>query len=176
MKSKHIYYASLIIVVIGALAICGTVIAYMFKQTGIRDNKFTPAEVACEVAESFDGENKTAIAVKNTGTIKAYLRVRLVTYWVDGSGNVISKTAAMPTFTVADGWILGQNDTYYYKSAVLPNITTPSLLASPITLQKDANGNLQVVEVFAEAIQSEPTKAVTNSWGVTLDASGNITN
>jgi hypothetical protein len=33
---------------------------------------------------------------------------------------------------------------------------------------------IQVLEVFAEAIQSLPSSAVTGSWHVTLDANGKI--
>ena len=40
--------------------------------------------------------------------------------------------------------------------------------------KKDTDGNRQVVEIFAEAIQAEPVDAVISSWGVTLDAKGNI--
>ena len=36
-----------------------------------------------------------------------------------------------------------------------------------LALQQDGDYH-QVIEVFAEAIQSEPDNAVTNSWGVTL--------
>jgi hypothetical protein len=41
-------------------------------------------------------------------------------------------------------------------------------------LEKDENGYSQVVEVFAEAIQSKPLSAVTDSWGVNVDSNGNI--
>ena len=42
-------------------------------------------------------------------------------------------------------------------------------------IKEDENGNKQVLEVFAEAIQSLPDTAVAESWKVTLDNERNIT-
>ena len=38
----------------------------------------------------------------------------------------------------------------------------------------DADGGKQVIEVMAEAIQSEPAEAVGEAWGVTI-SSGSVT-
>ena len=167
----------LIIAFVIALVLCGTVLAYMFRQTEYEDNQFIPAEVSCEVQEVTDSPitKKMSIKVKNTGNIDAYLRIRFVSYWVDCNGNIVAKPSSMPEIIVADGWIKGKNDTYYYQTPVTPKQSTNNLLSSPILLQEDEeNGYLQVIEVFAEAIQSKPTNAVTNSWNVTLDSGGNI--
>jgi hypothetical protein len=80
----------------------------------------------------------------------------------------------MPDITLADGWIKGSSNTYYYQNAVAPTELTDNLLESPIILEKDESGYMQVIEVFAEAIQSKPYSAVTDSWGVTIDSNGNI--
>ena len=176
--SKHrIQTIILIVTLVVALTLCGTVIAYMFRQTEHKDNQFTPAIVSCEVLESFDGQQKSSIQVQNTGNIDAYLRVRIVSYWVDSYGNIVAKPSSMPEITLDDGWITGSNNTYYYQSSVAPVTATPNLLkdGTSIYLEQDENGYLQVVEVFAEAIQSKPTNAVTNSWKVSLDTNGNIT-
>lgn len=178
MKKHRIFLVVLIASLAIFLILCGTVLAYMFRQTEYEDNQFTPANVSCEVVEEFDGTQKTSIHVQNTGNIDAYLRVRLVSYWVDSNGNIVAKPSSMPEITLADGWIKGSNNTYYYQSSVssvAPNNFTGELLSAPIILQKDENGYLQVVEVFAEAIQSKPANAITNSWNVSLDTNGNIT-
>lgn len=175
MKTRRIYLLLIIVVLIATLVLCGTAIAYMFRQTEYEDNHFIPAEVSCEVLEAFDGEQKTSIHVQNTGNIKAYLRVRLVSYWVDEDGNIVAKPSSMPEINMATGWIKGKENTYYYQEPVTPTEQTNTLLSSPIILKKDENGYLQVIEVFAEAIQSEPRKAVTSSWKVTLDTSDYIT-
>lgn len=175
MSKQRIITIILVIILAGNLTLCGTVFAYMFRQTEYKNNEFTPASISCRVVEEFDGTQKSSIQVQNTGNIDAYLRVRFVTYWVDSDGNIVAKPSSMPEITLADGWMRGSNNTCYYKSSVAPNNFTGELLSAPIILQKDVNGYLQVVEVFAEAIQAKPEDAVTNSWNVSLDINGNIT-
>lgn len=163
-----------ILSIVGVVALCGTAFAYMFSQTAYENNRFVPATVSCRVDEVFDGDEKTGITVQNTGDIEAYLRVRFVSYWVDAAGEVVAKPAAMPSLSLADGWIRGANDTCYFCEPVAPNAYTAELLAAPLVLTAE-DGCRQVVEVFAEAIQSRPAGAVSDSWRVTVDANGTIT-
>lgn len=173
--NKHRILLVLLVASLSVLLIlCGTVLAYMFRQTEYIDNEFTPANVSCSVVEEFDGVQKASIRVQNTGNIDAYLRVRLVSYWVDADGNIVAKPSKLPEITLASGWIKGANNTYYYRIPVAPSDLSEMLLSAPIILEKDENGYLQVVEVFAEAIQSKPLGAVTDSWGVSIDSNGNI--
>lgn len=174
MKKSRILLIILIASLVVSLILCGTVLAYMFKQTEYKNNEFIPANVSCKVVEEFDGKQKTSIKVQNTGNIDAYLRVRFVSYWVDSDGNVVAKPSSMPEINMAAGWLKGENNTYYYKTPVSPTNQTESLLSSPITLQKDADGYMQVIDVFAEAIQSKPHNAVSDSWGVVIDSNGHI--
>ena len=177
MKKQKILPIILITTLAVSLVLCGTVIAYMFRQTEYKNNEFTPANVSCEVLETVTNNEKTSIQIKNTGNIDAYLRVRLVSYWVDAEGNIVVKPSPELSVALAEGWITGSNNTYYYKSPVTPGMATPNLLkdGASISLEQDENGYLQVIEVFAEAIQSKPEKAVTNAWKVTIDSNGNIT-
>ena len=176
MKKNGNIQFILVSILFVALVLCGTVFAYMFRTTAFKKNDFTPAEVACEVIEKTDSPltQKEEIQVKNTGLIDSYLRLRLVTYWVDSEGNVVSKPSAPLNITLADGWIKGNNDTYYWTSPVQKDKSTGNLLAAPLILSEE-DGYLQVVEVFAEAIQAKPQNAVTQSWGVTLNSDGIIT-
>ena len=174
-KNKRLITIVTALVLLG-LVLCGTVISYMFHISEQKDNLFTPAEVSCEVLEEFaDNKTKSSIVVENTSNIAAYLRLRLVSYWVDGDGNIVAKPSQMPSFTIANGWRAGPDDTYYYISPIKPEDKTPNLLADgqKIVLKQE-DGYSQVVEVFAEAIQSKPVDAVEN-WGVTLDDNGIIT-
>ena len=171
---KRILTISLIAGIVLILVLCGTVISYMFRQTAFVDNKFVPAEVSCEVDETFESNVKSRIQVKNTGNIDAYLRVRLVTYWVDAQGNIVAKPSKAIEFECSDKWIKGSNDTYYYKEPVSSLASTDNLFKSGSSLVLAQDGDYyQVVEVFAEAIQAKPVKAAENSWGVTLN-NGNI--
>lgn len=152
--------------------VCGTVYAYMFHRTGETSTAFAPAKVSCEVAETYNGIEKSSITVKNTSNIPAYLRVRLVTYWVNGEGKVAAKSSPELNITPANGWIRGKDNTFYYSKPVAPdapNNVTPELLASGTTITLAQKGEFkQVIDVFAEAIQAEPAKAVKDSWKVTL--------
>lgn len=161
--------------------LCGTAFALMFRQTNVLQNQFDTAEVDCEVHEALDGagdytqgmqtaDRKTGITVKNTGNIDAYLRVRFVSYWVNGEGNVVGKPSQMPAISVTDAWIPGSENTYYHKAAVAPEAFTQELLSQPIILADvSSEGYYQVVEVFADAIQSLPESAVESSWKVTVE-------
>lgn len=174
MKKHPIFIIILIASLAVALAFCGTVLAYMFRQTEYIDNEFVPADVSCKVIEKFDGTQKTSIQVRNTGNIDVFLRLRIISYWEDTDGNIVAKPSSMPEININAGWIMGTNNTYYYTKPVSPAAQTGSLLSSPITLDTDEDGNMQVIEIFAEAIQSKPEDAVTNSWGVTIDSNSYI--
>lgn len=158
------------------IVLCGTTFALMFHKTEKMENQFALANVTCKVEETFTFPQKSMISVRNTGNIEAYLRLRLVTYWVDADGNILFKPVDMPAFTLGENWIPGSEDTYYYALPVEPNAVTGDLLASDIILKsEEKDGCYQVVEVFADAIQSKPRDAVTESWEVKLNSSGNIT-
>ena len=173
MKRKILKIVILILSII-LLLLCGTAFALMYRQTQPLNNQLEAAFVACDVEEDFNGETKTSIAIKNTGNIDAYLRVRLVSYWVDSNGNITSKPSWMPPVSVTSGWVTGTGNTYYYSQPVAPGDITTNLLYADITLEEE-DGYLQVIEVFADAIQSKPAEAVTTSWGVTLDGDKIIT-
>jgi hypothetical protein len=175
MKLRKIAFLVLVSVVTLA-TISGSVVAYMVKRTQFKENTFTPAVVTCELHEvkNADTTKKTSITVENTGNVNAYMRVRLVSYWVDpATGAIAAKPSPVVSFTPGLGWVAGSGNTYYYQAPVAPGDTTYELLGSAITLTS-LDGLVQVVEVFAEAIQAQPTTAVTDSWGVTLSSSGNV--
>ena len=172
-SAKRLIFVPLILLVL----LCGTVFAYMFHQTNLQENQFTPASVSCVVHEQLNGtgeytsgthgaDSKTSIKVENTGNIDCYIRVRFVSYWVNKDGQVMSKASEMPSIQVKNGWAAGSCDTYYYRSIVKPDTYTTELLAAPITLKTSEEGYFQVLEVFAEAIQSNPADAADQSWSL----------
>ena len=163
-KSSALIIALALILV---LAVGGTV-AYIFTQTDPVINTFTPTEAKITVDEKISGNQKTEITVKNTSTgVPVYIRVALVANMIDEDGNVTA-AAAVPTFTFGENWIqIGEY--YYYKMPVPVGQSTGNLLKSPMELLD----NMQVV-VLADAIQAEPTTAVTQAWGVNVDSNGSI--
>ena len=161
---------------IAALALCaaaavGVTLSFMFKKAE-KTNTFVPAEVTCEVEESLLSGVKSDVCVKNTGNAAAYLRIRLVSYYVYNDNSIAGRVPSQyPTLTLQNGWIAGADHTYYYPTPVDPDAKT-GILCDPITLGtvKLADGKTvyQVLEVFAEAIQAEPVGAVQEAWRVTV--------
>ena len=158
-----------------ALAVGGTV-AWLTANATPVENTFTPSKVACSVTEEFDGTTKSNVNVTNTGDTEAYIRVKLVTYRVNEQGQHIGGTATIPTFTPGTNWVK-RGDYYYYTLPVAAGASPAADLISSITLTgsyNDADGGKQVIEVMAEAIQSQPAPAVEDSWGVTVGQDGTI--
>ena len=158
-----------------ALAIGGTVAWLTAGDTPIT-NTFNPSKVTCEVTENFDGTTKTNVNVTNTGDIHAYIRVKLVTYRTNAQGDHIGGTAALPQFTLGEGWV-EYGDYYYYTKPVAPNGKPATNLTDSMTLTgsyNDADGGMQAIDVMAEAIQSVPAEAVGQVWGVSI-TEGSVT-
>ena len=184
-KRKYLMTALLVLCVIAAV---GGTVAFMLKKAQ-KKNTFQVAQVNCEVHEemdeaehanngNFNGTTKSDICVKNTGNIDEFIRIRLVSYYVDNSGAIVGRASSdYPALTLKSGWIAGANHTYYYTQPVVANAST-TILCEPITLRTktlvDGTEVKQVIEVFAEAIQANPEKAVTEAWGVTVTG-GKIT-
>ena len=174
-------------IVIVLMVITSGAYAYMFRATDIKENKFTPSVLECKVSEVFQNNQKTSIKVMNTSksNIDAYLRVRFVSYWVKKNGSdyeIVGKPSIMPSIEMAPGWVKSAtSDTYYYTVPVSPGKYTGELVKEGTLIQLAEDGDyLQIVEVFADAIQALGTTdvgdipAVVDAWGVTLDSSGSI--
>ena len=164
-KSSALIIALALILV---LAVGGTV-AYIFTQTDPVINTFTPTEAKITVNEETNDNQKTSITVVNNSTgVPVYIRVALVANMIDKDKNVTG-AASVPEFTPGDDWLEGSDGYYYYTKAVPVGESTGNLLKYQMTLSE----NMQVV-VLADAIQAEPTTAVTQAWGVTVDSNGSI--
>lgn len=160
-----------------ALAIGGTV-AWLSTKDAPITNTFNPSKVACEVTEKFDGSTgvKSNVNVKNTGTINAFIRVKLVTYRTNDAGQHIGGTATIPSFTFGENWV-EFGGYYYYTLPVAAGEKPATNLTETMTLTSsysDADGGHQAIDVMAEAIQSQPAKAVGEAWGVTI-SQGSVT-
>ncbi len=180
--------------VLAALAAIGVTLAFMFKKTDIIKNLFYPAKVSCSVYEKLDGSEvtgvseigseKSEIRVQNTGTVDEYLRVRLISYFVNADGTISgAEPSVYPEITLNSGWIEGKDHTYYYTKPVNPGDFTELPLCQPFVLSEKVVWDstiqsektiYQVVEVFAEAIQANPASAATKAWSVTVE-NGTIT-
>lgn len=162
-----------------ALAIGGT-LAWLSTKDAPIQNKFLPTKVTCEVTEKFDGSTgvKSNVNVKNTGTIDAFIRVKLVTYRTNDQGQHIGGIASLPAFTLGTDWVK-YGDYYYYTKPVAPKQEPETNLTDSMTLigsYMDTDGGKQAVDVMAEAIQSVPEDAVKAAWGedFSIDTNGNL--
>ncbi len=70
-----------------------------------------------------------------------------------------------------NGWIAGQNYTYYYPHPVDSESVT-EMFCEPIALEQirldDGTTAYQVLEVIGEAVQAEPFSVAQEAWGVTV--------
>ena len=157
----------------------GGTLAYILTNTTSLTNKFTPAQVSCEILEDFsNGTIKQDVCVQNTGDAPAYIRVKLLPYWYDKEDDtVIAKTSWTPSFMPGQGWVLGEDGYWYYTSPVNPGECTSALIPSLTMEQDDVSLARQVLEIIASCIQAEPADAIKEAWsgtnGSVIDVSGN---
>lgn len=177
--NKKVILLAVSLVLILSAAIGGTV-AYLIDQTGSITNTFTPANVTPEVTENFDNNVKNNVQIKNDGDIPAYIRVKVVVTWKDAQGNIYN-TAPVPgtdyTWTIPANNEWAQSGGFYYYTKPVPAQESTSVLLTncqPVA-DKAPEGYSLSVDIHAQAIQAEPTTAVTSAWGVRVDANGNLT-
>lgn len=175
-KSREKLVVLLISLILLTLTV-GTTVAFIIDKTQNVKNVFNPSRVTCEVTEDFDGETKKNVNVENTSDVSVYVRVKLVTYRVNDNNQLIGGTADIPGFTPGEGWFQKDGFYYYNKPVAAGEKPAADLIGeSGIKLIEytDADGGKQVIEVMAEAIQSEPENVVQDSWNVTVAADGTI--
>ena len=178
-RIKHLLIAAAALCIAAA---AGLTLAFMFKKSE-KTNRFIPAEVSCAVREKLDnnevtgtaaaGGQKSDIRVENTGNVKEFIRLRLVSYYVDSNGDIAGTAASQyPDLTLKNGWLAGADHTYFFPYPVEPEKAT-EILCEPFTLGQTQleNGSTvyQVIEVIAEAVQAEPSDAAQEVWGVTVE-------
>lgn len=174
------------VLLVAAVLVCiavGTASAFMIKRGGNSDASPAPtfgkADVACVVTKETTDE-KTAVTVKNTGNVAAYIRVQIVVNWWDNS-DLYYVSATDLDVSNMDGWVRDGNTFYYTHCVNVGEQTSLIVVDKPTTdvAKTDENGNdvkltVYTLEVFAEAVQAEPTDAAEDLWKVVIDASGTI--
>jgi hypothetical protein len=170
-----------------ALLLVGATLALLFSVGNTVTNIFNPGKVDVKVEEKISGNTKTSITLKNTGNTPAFLRMAITSYYtgtytLNGTHTEIIGSMSAPIsfdLNTAAGWVK-YGDYYYYTKPVAVNASTANLInttnTTGITLNyfvepsRRQNQDVevtyqQVVEVFAEAIQSAPVDAVKAAWG-----------
>ena len=163
------------LVALCAVAVGGT-LAWLFDSSGKLENKFYVPDAEIEIKEEFDGNVKRDVGVKNTGKTKVYVRVMLVETW-QKEGQIVAKpkdAEVIYDFSSSNDWEKREDDGYYYYIRPLDvGDTTPNLLDSARCTVPEGEALLKL-EVVAQAIQSIPTDAVEEAWGVEVNADGSL--
>lgn len=177
--NKKVILLAVSLLLILSAAIGGTV-AYLIDQTGSITNTFTPAKVTPRIEEEFPNQSvKNDVQIKNDGDIPAYIRVKVVVTWKNGNDvyGVAPKPVTDYTWQIpGTDWVKGSDGIYYYTKPVPAGEKTSVLLTAcqPVAGRAPAGYSLSV-DIHAQAIQAEPTAAVTSAWRVTVGANGNLT-
>lgn len=171
MKRSLVLVVSLLALL---LVVAGGTLAWLTAQDSV-SNTFTPAHVTCDVEETFNGTAKSNVSIKNTSDIPVYIRASIIVTWKDSDGNVYGqKPVAGTDYTMTmanDSKWVPNGGYYYYTSPVAVGATTGTLISS-CTVKAGAtppgDDYKLSVEIIAEAIQSQPDRAVEDAWGVTV--------
>ena len=182
LSSRKALFA-LVSVLFLVFAAVGVTVAYLQTQTEPLENQFTPAKVSCKVEETFDGNVKSNVTIRNTGDTDAFIRVAIVANWVQTDDNDNSKVTSVHaqkpvldvdyTLTLDDvneKWLKDSNGFYYYKNAVEPDGSTAVLIKECKPIESNAPaGYTLAVEIVASAIQASPETVAEEYWRISVE-------
>lgn len=179
MKASKINKKALFIALTAVLLLVtvGTTVAFLITKSDTVSNEFTPTKVTCKVEETFDGNVKQDVCVRNTGDIDAFIRAGVIFNWVnDTDGKVHPTTPKENTdYTIVwgqTGWQKGADGFMYHLTSVAPGTITADLIESVTPINTPDGYSLQV-QILATAIQSAPETAAEDAWDVIV-THGNI--
>lgn len=172
-KKSKISTLAVCLLLTAILAIGGT-LAYIFTSTPSVTNTFTPVTVENEIVETLNGNIKSNVKIKNTGTTDAFIRAKVVITWQNAKGDVYPARPVLDTasndgdysidYNTAE-WILGSDGFWYCKKDVAPNALSAILIneAEPLKICEDSAYTLHI-EIISQAIQSTPDETVESVW------------
>lgn len=200
MESRKRIKLSTVLVIAAALALVtaiGGTMAWLTTHSEGLTNTFTPATISGEVKETFNNpfNTKNNVYIQNTSDVPVYVRVALVPTWVMeennkfvpvaepvGNDDVIIDTKEWKSFVPAadSNWVKGNDGYYYYKKPLAAaNKTDDTDLTENLFNTAEAKENDPYhmnLQVLLQMIQAEPASAVTQAWGVSVNADGTISN
>ena len=173
----------IIALLVGVVLLAGTAgtLAWL-SATGVLVNQFGIESVTPSVQETLNGNVKSDVKAKNTGTAPAYIRAAVDICWQDESGARLWEEPKADTDyeiawsdelrdalgkNLASIWIKASDGFYYWTSPVAPGEETGVLITSVKELKATEGRNL-VVDVSTQAVQSAPDEAVHEAWGCTV--------
>ena len=166
LTRKNVLAAAFSLILV-AVIFGGASFALLKMNTGAVVNSFRKGGIGVDIVETVSNSAKKEITVKNTGESPAYVRVRLVSYWKDDSGNVAPKASKDISFDLNDADWKENNGYYYYRKPLAGESTTSNLIADNSKIEMTTeDGYKQVIEVLAEVVQATPAEAVKDVWGI----------
>lgn len=173
-----------ILLVLNGILCFPSIMAYFVRQEKVSNELIMP-EVSCVINETFNGQEKKSVTVKNTSDIKAYIRVKIIHHWVDSKGAPVGLKSELEAFGLAPNWKKIGDNYYYYTLPVDPSTAPIEMLGVNQSIQLDnpvhiVEGDItfdyyHAVEIYAEAIQADPTSTVSDVWNVAVNGNGTIT-
>lgn len=172
----------IMVLLAGVLLLAGVAGTFAWLSvTGVLVNEFGFGTVTPSVNETLDNNVKSNVAVKNSGSAPAYLRVAVDIYWQDKDGaRLWDEPVAGTDYTIEWGdkgdasatnspssWVLASDGFYCWTSPVAPLGKTGVLIKS--VSEKKTDGKNLVVDISTQAIQSTPDDAVKEAWGCTVE-------
>ena len=174
----------IIALLVGVILLAGTTgtLAWL-SVTGVLVNQFGIGSVTPSVQETLNGNVKSDVKAKNTGTAPAYIRAAVDIYWQDGNGtrlweepkaNEHYEIAWSKELRDASGtnsascWVKASDGFYYWTSPVAPGEETGGVLINRVTELKPTEGRNLVVDISTQAVQATPDEAVRDAWGCTV--------
>lgn len=174
----------IIALLVGVILLAGTAgtLAWL-SVTGVLVNQFGIGSVTPSVQEKLDGNVKSDVKAKNTGTAPAYIRAAVDIYWQDATSGarMWEEPQAGKDYKIvwsdslrdasgansASSWVKASDGFCYWTSPVAPNKETDVLIASVAEFKATEGRNL-VVDVSTQAVQFAPDEAVHEAWGCTV--------
>lgn len=176
LKNKKYYISPLVLFMLAAIST--TVLAYYFSVDKSITTTFELSEIQSNITEDFDKNTKSDVIINNSSEVPIYIRVSLIANWSTDDGQIYGKAPVEGIDYVLDiddsTWVY-KDGFYYYKEPVAYNESTSVLVNScePIK-DNQPDGYHFRLDVISDTIQAEPTNAIIDSWGVTLDSNKNI--
>lgn len=176
----------IIALLVGVILLAGTAgtLAWL-SVTGVLVNQFGIGSVTPSVQETLNGNVKSDVKAKNTGTAPAYIRAAVDIYWQDGNGarlweepkeepkgeadyEIAWNVADVSGANLAHNWVKASDGFYYWTSPVAPGDET-GVLINRVTELKTTKGRNLVVDISTQAVQATPDEAVHDAWGCTVE-------
>ncbi len=164
-----------VILIITSCLLFAASLTYAFlTKVYSKTNTVVLGTVVPEIQETFVSGSKLKqnVYIRNNGNIDVYVRVALVFSFEDTNGTILTEEPVLDedytiSFSSSTNWIQGSDGYYYYKNKVPASSVTDILVNScqGIKNYSDKTFNLEIV---VGAIQADPSRAVTDAWGVNL--------